>query len=86
MAFGVINAAIERGLKVPDDLAVVGFDDIPLSSFFVPPLTTVGIPMFSLGTSSMRALINLMSGKNQEVTVQLLHINRMAGNTLGRIY
>lgn len=63
MAFGVINAAMEFGLKVPDDLAVVGFDDIPLSSFFVPPLTTVGVPMFSLGTSSMRALINLISGK-----------------------
>ncbi len=64
MAFGVIHAAMEFGLKVPDDLAVVGFDDIPLSSFFVPPLTTVEIPKFSLGTSSMRALMNLISGKN----------------------
>lgn len=63
MAFGVMHAAMEFGLRVPQDLAVVGFDDIPLSSFFVPPLTTVGIPMFSLGTSSMRALINLISGK-----------------------
>jgi LacI family transcriptional regulator len=63
MAFGVVHAAIEFGLKVPDDLAVVGFDDIPLSSFFVPPLTTVEIPKFSLGTSSMRALMNLISGK-----------------------
>lgn len=63
MAFGVIHAAMEFGLKVPEDLAVVGFDDIPMSSFFVPPLTTVRIPMCLLGTSSMRALINLISGK-----------------------
>ena len=63
MAFGVIHAAIEFGLRVPEDLAVVGFDDIPMSSFFVPPLTTVRIPMGLLGTSSMRALINLISGK-----------------------
>jgi LacI family transcriptional regulator len=63
MAFGVIYGAVERGLRVPEDLAVVGFDNIPLSSYFVPPLSTVEIPMFSLGTNSMDALVNLISGK-----------------------
>ncbi len=63
MAFGAIYAATELGLKVPEDLAVVGFDNIPLSSYFVPPLTTIEVPMFTLGTNSMSALINLISGK-----------------------
>ena len=60
MAYGAINAAKEQGLNVPEDLAVVGFDNIPLSSYFEPPLTTVGIPMYELGVASMQMLIDLI--------------------------
>jgi LacI family transcriptional regulator len=63
MAFGVIYAAIEMGLRVPEDLAVIGFDNIPLSSFFVPPLSTIEVPMFTLGAESMETLVSLMAGK-----------------------
>jgi len=63
MAFGAINAAKELGLHVPDDLSVVGCDNIPLSSYFEPPLTTVEIPMYDVGTAAMRMLIDLISGK-----------------------
>jgi DNA-binding LacI/PurR family transcriptional regulator len=41
IAFGVIRAALENGLRVPDDLSVVGFDDIAIAGAFSPPLTTV---------------------------------------------
>ena len=70
MAFGVINAAMEIGLKVPEDLAVMGFDNIPLSSYFVPPLSTIEIPMFTLGTNSMETLVNLISG-NKTTRIRL---------------
>lgn len=63
MAFGAMNAARELGLKIPDDLAVVGFDNIPLSSYFDPPLTTVAIPMYETGAEAMRMLIDLLSGR-----------------------
>ena len=63
MAFGVIKAAKELGLRVPEDLAVVGFDNIPLGSYFDPPLTTVEIPMHDLGAASMTMLLNLISGE-----------------------
>ena len=63
MAFGVIYAAIEMGLRVPEDLAVIGFDNIPLSSFFVPSLSTIEVPMFTLGTDSMESLVRLMAGE-----------------------
>ena len=66
MAFGAIKAAKALGLTVPEDLAVVGFDDIPLSSYFDPPLTTVKIPMHDLGAASMTMLINLISGEKFE--------------------
>ena len=63
MAFGAIKAAKEAGLAVPDDLAVVGFDNIPLSSYFDPPLTTVEIPIQEIGAASMKMLIGLLSGR-----------------------
>jgi LacI family transcriptional regulator len=63
MAFGAIHAGRDLGLRVPQDLSVVGFDNIPLSSYFNPPLTTVEIPMYSVGTASMQMLADLLSGR-----------------------
>ena len=45
LAIGVLHAAVELGLHVPDDLSVVGFDDIPMAAFMVPPLTTIHMPI-----------------------------------------
>jgi len=64
MAFGAIHAAKSLGIEVPEDLAVVGFDNIPLSSYFDPPLTTVEIPMPGLGATSMQMLADLLSGRD----------------------
>lgn len=63
MAFGAIYAAIEMGLRVPEDLGVIGFDNIPLSSFFVPPLSTIAVPMSALGSDSMETLMGLIAGE-----------------------
>ena len=64
MAFGSIHAANELGLRVPDDLSVVGFDNIPFGSYFEPPLTTVEVPMYQIGAAAMEMLFNLISRKN----------------------
>jgi DNA-binding LacI/PurR family transcriptional regulator len=61
MALGAISAARELGLKVPWDLSVVGFDDLPLNPYFEPPLTTVAIPMRGLGQEAMKMLVNLVN-------------------------
>ncbi len=66
MAFGAIRAAKEQGIMVPEDLSVVGFDNIPFSSYFVPSLTTVEIPMYQIGAASLEMLVNLISNKNTE--------------------
>lgn len=66
MAFGAIKAAKELGLAVPEDLAVVGFDNIPLSSYFNPSLTTVEVPMHDLGAAAVSMLLNLISGNKFE--------------------
>jgi len=66
MAFGAIRAAKELGSKVPEALSVVGFDNIPFSSYFDPSLTTVEIPMYHVGAAAMEMLVNLISGKHSE--------------------
>ncbi len=61
MAFGAVHAAGDLGLSVPRDLAVIGFDNILLSSYFNPTLTTVEIPMYKLGTAAMKMIVNVAS-------------------------
>jgi LacI family transcriptional regulator len=56
MAIGALRAAAEAGRRVPDDLAVVGFDDIELASFTTPPLTTVRQSTVELGRTAVRLL------------------------------
>lgn len=58
MAVGIIRAARELGLRVPADLSVIGFDDMPLASYFDPPLTTMRQDTFAIGQACARLLID----------------------------
>jgi DNA-binding LacI/PurR family transcriptional regulator len=62
MALGVIRAAQSRGLGVPDDLSVVGFDDISLAALLTPALTTVRQPGFRLGEAAASSVFALLEG------------------------
>lgn len=66
MAIGAMFAALERGLRVPEDLSVVGFDDSPGSTAVYPPLTTVRQPMGDLGRKAVRALLDLIEGREPD--------------------
>ncbi|MED1441385.1 LacI family DNA-binding transcriptional regulator [Aeribacillus composti] len=66
MAIGAIKAIKAKGLKVPDDISIVGFDDIKFASIFEPALTTVSQPMFEIGKKAMELLIKLMNGSEIE--------------------
>lgn len=57
MAMGALRAIHEAGLNVPDDIAVVGFDDVPAASFSNPPLTTIRQPIYDLGATAATELI-----------------------------
>lgn len=61
IAVGAINALKESGKRVPEDCAVVGFDDIEIASFWEPPLTTVRQPRRKLGQTAFRKLYKLMN-------------------------
>jgi DNA-binding LacI/PurR family transcriptional regulator len=58
MAFGVINAIMSLGLHVPEDVSVIGFDDIPQASYFIPALTTIRQPAKEIGRMAARLILN----------------------------
>ncbi|MFC1936478.1 LacI family DNA-binding transcriptional regulator [Chloroflexota bacterium] len=71
-AVGVINALKEKGYRIPEQIAVVGFDDSRMSPFLMPPLTTVRAPTEEVGRVATQQLLNLLSGeKTQENTILL---------------
>ncbi|MBC04914.1 LacI family DNA-binding transcriptional regulator [Thalassospira sp.] len=63
MAIGVIVAAKEQGLRIPEDLSVVGFDDIPHAAAYDPPITTVRQPRRRLGEQAIALLLERLGSK-----------------------
>jgi LacI family repressor for deo operon, udp, cdd, tsx, nupC, and nupG len=63
LAIGAIKAFRRAGRRVPDDIAVIGFDDLPLSSVFEPALTTVSQPMRELGAQAAEILLGRLKGE-----------------------
>jgi DNA-binding LacI/PurR family transcriptional regulator len=80
MALGLMHAAADLGLRVPGDLSIVGFDDIPEAKHFAPPLTTVRQDFAHLGASAIERLIADIEGRVQappeDVTAPELIIRR----------
>ena len=74
MAIGVIAVAKRHGLRVPEDLSVVGFDDIRFARHIDPPLTTISQPMREIGEGTVRLLLEILSGDEiKPVSVTLPH-------------
>lgn len=72
VAFGMIHGLDSRGLSVPDDISVMGFDDIAFAEFFVPPLTTIHCPAYETGRISAMMLIDrLQNGNSSAVPLNM---------------
>ncbi|GAA1751000.1 LacI family DNA-binding transcriptional regulator [Streptomonospora arabica] len=67
MALGALRALGEAGVRVPDDVSVIGFDDIPESEFFTPPLTTVAQDFSEVGRRGIGLLIDLLEDPTDTV-------------------
>ena len=68
MAMGALQALRQQGRRVPEAVAVVGFDDIPSTPYFDPPLTTVHQPTYELGEAAVGLLIDLINGETAPAT------------------
>ncbi|WP_257211917.1 LacI family DNA-binding transcriptional regulator [Mesotoga sp. H07.pep.5.3] len=83
-AIGALKAINEYGLRVPEDISLVGFDDIELSSYITPKLTTVRRPMYQLGSLAAHMLISLIFGKYDEVSNINLDVTLVVRDSTGR--
>ena len=66
IAFGAIMALKEAGYRVPEDVAVVGFDDMPACEYMDPPLTTIMVPKLFMGETAAMRVIQLIEGANTQ--------------------
>lgn len=79
LAIGVIKAASMIGLSVPEDLSVVGADDVPISDFITPSLSSVHVDLVGIGKRATVTLMNLMEGKQirkKDVVFEMKYIDR----------
>ncbi len=67
-AIGSLWAFHEAGLRVPEDISVVGFDDTPGAAFANPPLTTVRQPLLRMGQIAAQTVVDLIEGRGEYVT------------------
>ena len=72
MALGAMSALHERGVSVGGDVAVTGFDDIPMAEHSHPPLTTVQQPIYEIGRMVCEKLVNLIAGEAQDTRGEIL--------------
>jgi LacI family transcriptional regulator len=83
MALGLLSALRDAGVRVPQEIAIAGFDDIPISRYVTPPLTTVKVPITELGR---RAFALAISDEEQrhEILPTTLVIRESCGATTQR--
>lgn len=83
-ALGAMQAIHQHGLRVPEDISLVGFDDLFIASYTQPPLTTVRQPMRKMGLLAMESLFQLMSGEGTEIRIKVQPELIVRGST-GRV-
>lgn len=72
VAIGAIQAIKQAGLRIPQDIEIIGFDDIPMAEFYDPPLSTVRLPAFDLGRVAGEQLIKMILSNDSDLPGVLL--------------
>ena len=67
LAIGAMSAVKSNGLKIPSDIAIAGFDDIPFSQVVEPALTTVAQPIGQMGLELFNTSMDLLKNKNEKL-------------------
>jgi LacI family transcriptional regulator len=84
MAIGCLFALGEAGLQVPGDMALVGFDDIPMARFITPPLTTVRVRMTDMGSRALEGLaFQVENPEGTKKSVQVLQTELVVRRSCG---
>jgi DNA-binding LacI/PurR family transcriptional regulator len=79
MALGVYESAATLGLRIPEDLSVVGFDDLPESRWVIPPLTTIHQPIAEMGEAALRLMLRMRANPHSPVQREELATSLVLG-------
>ncbi|MDK9772378.1 substrate-binding domain-containing protein [Vibrio sp. B181a] len=82
MAMGVINAANELGIQIPEQLSIIGYDDIHIAKFMSPSLTTIHQPKYRLGQAAVETLLRKLDEKSDEAQVVQLEPTLVERNSV----
>ncbi|SHH47069.1 LacI family DNA-binding transcriptional regulator [Massilia sp. CF038] len=74
MAYGARLALYRRNIRVPDDISLIGFDDLPNSTYSMPPLTTVRQPVYDIGRLAAVAILKLIAGETADIAAPPLEL------------
>jgi LacI family transcriptional regulator len=85
LALGVYDALAERGLRCPDDISVVGFNDIPFMDKVSPPMTTVRIPHYEIGAEAARLLLEVLHDPDRHPRSLLLPLTMVIRSSTGPV-
>lgn len=86
LAVGAMAAARELGFRIPEDVSLVGFDDIDIAAYCNPPLTTVRVPAYEIGRIAMKIILNMISDfKEHRVQQYCLDTNLVIRNSCRRL-
>lgn len=75
MAIGLLRATHEKGIRVPDDLSLIGFDDIEPVSFTIPPLTTIAQPKIEISEKAIKFLIQRINNPQRDPQYEILPVS-----------
>ena len=81
LAFGAMQAIKEKGLRIPEDIGLVGYDDIPFCSLMDPALTTIRLKKQELGTESVKLLLSRINGNRKIAKKIMLDVDIIARKT-----
>jgi LacI family transcriptional regulator len=81
MAFGAMQAIKEKGLRIPEDIGLVGYDDIPFSSLISPSLTTIRLKKQDLGVESVKLLFSRINGSRKKIKKIMLDVELIVRET-----
>ncbi len=84
-AVGAIHTLTRSGLRVPDDISVLGADDIPLSRLITPPLTTIRIPRDELGREAFRMIQRMLAGQAPSGIEQTINSHLVVRGSTGTV-
>jgi len=83
VAFGAMDAIKKKGMKIPQDIALVGFDNVSLSEYVDPPLTTIDLPGFDIGKNAANLLINIIERNENKYEKIILETHMVIRKSCG---